>query len=146
MNNINYFLSSFYSWSVEGSLYKMWRRGKVLAIWHLFMFNLKVFSVLYSHYPTLWWSLFSKWDSFDSQASYILFLQAKISIFTASFRKLEFLSSAILSTDFFKVLITWQKKYISCENWQECVLVEIARRSRASIANILLFIIKYDSH
>lgn len=112
MNNINYFLSSFYSWSVEGSLYKMWRRGKVLAIWHLFMFNLKVFSVLYSHYPTLWWSLFSKWDSFDSQASYILFLQAKISIFTASFRKLEFLSSAILSTDFFKVLITWQKKNI----------------------------------
>lgn len=109
VNNINYFLSSFYIWLVEGSLYKMWGRGKVLAIWHPFMFNLKVCSILYSHYSTLWWSLFSKWDSFDSQASYILFLQAKISIFTASFGKLEFLSSTILSRGFLKVLMTWQK-------------------------------------
>ena len=54
--------------------------------------------------------LFSEWDSFDSQASYILFLQAKISIFTASFRKLEFLSSTILR-GFLKVLMTLQKMH-----------------------------------
>ena len=54
------------------------------------LFN-SIFTLLYSLM-----GLFSEWDSFDSQASYILFLQAKISIFTASFRKLEFLSSTIL--------------------------------------------------
>lgn len=125
--------------------YKLTGKGKGLEIRHPFMFNLKICSISYSHYSSFWWSLFSKCDFFDSQASYSLFLQAKISIFTASFRKLEFLSPPILSRDFLKGLMTWQK-CISCENWQEFVLVETVRSRKASITNILLFIIKYDSH
>lgn len=98
----------FYIWSVERSFLKCreeeryWKCDTPLySIWRFVQF--------YIH-TTFWWSLFSKWDSFDSQASYILFLQAKISIFITSFGNLEFLSSTILSRDVFKVLMTWQKK------------------------------------
>lgn len=64
------------------------------------LFNF-IFTLLYF----LMVSLF-KIGLFDSQASYILFLQAKISIFTASLGKLEFLSSTVLSRGFLKVLMT----------------------------------------
>lgn len=74
------------------------KRKSVGNLTPLYTWSLKVCTVLYSNCYIFWWCLLSKKDSFDSQTPSIIFLQAKISIFTTCFRKLEFLYTTVLSS------------------------------------------------
>lgn len=114
VNNIHCFLSSPYIWSGEGCIYKMlglWKRtgntnGQICSIWNFVPFY------IHSTLPSDGLS-FQNGIPLIVRLSY-LFLQAKISIFTASVGKLEFLSSTILNRGFFfKELMTWQKNALA---------------------------------